>query len=87
MKQLALLTALHWITSNSSSTTSTLWTTILCRRDDPARDQLGKIRPLIDAVNDHLSLIPLEELMSIDKQIIPFKSVSALEQHCPQKEA
>lgn len=54
-------------------------------RDDPDRDRLAKIRPLVDAVNEQLSLIPLEEHLSVDEQIIPFKGASALKQHCPQK--
>lgn len=54
-------------------------------KDDPGRDRLAKVRPLIDTINEQLSLVPLEEHLSIDEQIIPFKGRSSLKQYCPKK--
>nr|XP_050043543.2 piggyBac transposable element-derived protein 3-like [Dermacentor andersoni] len=54
-------------------------------KDAPGRDRLAKVRPLIDTVNEQLSLVPLEEHLSIDEQIIPFKGRSSLRQYCPKK--
>lgn len=54
-------------------------------KDDPGRDRLAKVRPLINTINERLSLVPLEEHLSIDEQIIPFKGRSSLKQYCPMK--
>lgn len=54
-------------------------------KDAPGRDRLAKVRPLIDTINEQLSLVPLEEHLSIDEQIIPFKGRSSLKQYFPEK--
>lgn len=54
-------------------------------KDAPGRDRLAKVRPLIDTINEQLSLVTLEEHLSIDEQIIPFKGRSSLKQYCPKK--
>lgn len=54
-------------------------------KDDPGRNRLVKIRPLIDAISEQLSLVPLEEHLSVDEQIIRFKGRSTLNQYCPTK--
>ncbi|KAL3220246.1 hypothetical protein MRX96_030065 [Rhipicephalus microplus] len=53
--------------------------------DASGRDRLAKVRPLIDIINEQLSLVPLEEHLSIDEQIIPFKGRSSLKQYCLKK--
>lgn len=51
-------------------------------KDAPGRDRPAKMRPLIDTINEQLLLVALEEHLSIDGQIIPFKGRSSLSQYC-----
>lgn len=56
------------------------------RPNDPEKDRLFKIRPLIDSLQTTFKKIPLEESMiCVDEQIVPFKGKSALKQYNPKK--
>ena len=41
-------------------------------------DKLHKLRPVIDSINERLRLVPIEECLAVDEQIIPFKGKSSL---------
>ena len=48
-------------------------------------DKLHKLRPVIDSINERLRLVPIEECLAVDEQIIPFKGKSSLKQCNPKK--
>ena len=48
-------------------------------------DRVGKIRPLVDHIRRKCSAIQMEENLSIDEQIVPFKGRSQLKQYNPRK--
>ena len=48
-------------------------------------DKLHKLRPVIDNINERLRLVPIEECLAVDEQIIPFKGKSSLKQYNPKK--
>ena len=48
-------------------------------------DRLRKIRPLVDMLRSQFLSVPLEENMSIDEQIVPFKGHHGLKQYIPMK--
>ena len=48
-------------------------------------DKLHKLRLAIDKINEPLRLIPFEEHLAVDEQIIPFKGKSSLKQYNPKK--
>jgi len=50
-----------------------------------ASDKLRKIRPLIDHLSQRYATAGLEEHLSIDEQIVPFKGRSCLRQYNPKK--
>lgn len=55
------------------------------RPNDPEKDRLFKIRPLIDSLQTTFKKIPIEESMiCVDEQIVPFKGKSALKQYNPK---
>lgn len=54
-------------------------------RDDTEYDKLFKIRPVIDAVLSNFAAIELEEHISVDEIIIPFKGRSSLKQYIKNK--
>ena len=53
--------------------------------DDETRDKLFKIRPLIDKLLGKFKAIPLNQMLSVDEQIVPFKGHSGLKQYNPNK--
>ncbi|CAH2002562.1 unnamed protein product [Acanthoscelides obtectus] len=48
-------------------------------------DRLFKIRKLVESIRKNLRLIPMEQHLSVDEQIIPFKGRSSLKQYNPKK--
>ena len=54
-------------------------------KGDPKYDKLHKVRPVIDSVLQDCKNIPLEEIHSIDEQIVPTKCRSGLKQYMPRK--
>ncbi|XP_060858925.1 piggyBac transposable element-derived protein 3-like isoform X1 [Metopolophium dirhodum] len=54
-------------------------------RDNPNRDRVFKVRPLIDTLNKKFSSVPIEENLSLDEQLCPTKAVSYLKQYLPLK--
>ncbi|PSN38182.1 hypothetical protein C0J52_15046 [Blattella germanica] len=51
----------------------------------PNHDKLFKIRPLLDKLRERLLLVPKEEFLAVDEQIIPTKCRSSLKQYNPKK--
>ncbi|XP_046662980.1 piggyBac transposable element-derived protein 3-like [Homalodisca vitripennis] len=54
------------------------------RRDDPNRDRLFKIRPLVDSLQETFRNLAKSEFLCIDEQIVPFKGKSGLKQYNPK---
>lgn len=54
-------------------------------KDDPARDKLFKIRPLIDHVVPKFQGLPMNQKLCVDEQMVPFKGQSCLKQYLPKK--
>ena len=52
---------------------------------DSTDDKLQKMRPLAEKVRDRFRTVPLEENLSVDEQIIPFKGRHGLKQYMPKK--
>ena len=48
-------------------------------------DRAHKARPLLSIVKENFRLIPREEKLNVDEQIIPFKGKSIMKQHMPNK--
>ncbi|XP_050041158.1 piggyBac transposable element-derived protein 3-like [Dermacentor andersoni] len=48
-------------------------------------DKLHKLRPLLNKLLEQLKIIPREEKLCIDEQIVPFKGRSSLKQYNPKK--
>ena len=48
-------------------------------------DKLHKRNPVIDSINECLRLVPIEECLAVDEQIIPLKGKSSLKQYNPKK--
>lgn len=48
-------------------------------------DRLKKLRPLVDKLRDRFKTVPLEENLSVDEQMIPFKGRHGLKQYLPKK--
>ena len=48
-------------------------------------DNLHKIRPILDAIRKRLLLVPKEEYLAVDEQIIPTKSRSSIKQYNAKK--
>lgn len=55
------------------------------RRDDPNRDRLFKVRPLVDALREKCRALPKSEYLCVDEQIVPYKGKSGLKQYNPKK--
>ena len=36
-------------------------------------DKINKIYPVVDKLNERIQLLPIEESLAVDKQIVPFK--------------
>lgn len=48
-------------------------------------DKLFKLRPLLTSLGERLLLVPKEEYLAVDEQIIPTKARSSLKQYNPKK--
>jgi len=48
-------------------------------------DRLHKLRPLLDMLRCQFKSVPLEEQLSIDEQMVPFKGHHGLKQYLPKK--
>ena len=48
-------------------------------------DKINKIRPLVDKLNKRIQLVPIEENLVVDKQIVPFKGRHSIKQYNPKK--
>ena len=48
-------------------------------------DRLYKIRPLVDILREGFSKVPMDEKLSIDEQVIPFKGKHGLKTYNPKK--
>lgn len=53
--------------------------------DDPSRDRLFKIRPIIDYLLPKFQCLPQDQTLCIDEQMVPFKGKSGLKQYIPKK--
>ncbi|KAJ8369987.1 hypothetical protein SKAU_G00100150 [Synaphobranchus kaupii] len=51
----------------------------------PGGDKLFKVRPLLNFLNDSFSSIPMDEMLCVDEQMVPFKGRSQLKQYIPMK--
>lgn len=54
-------------------------------KDRPDYDRLHKIRPVIDHLNHTFSSIPIDQRLSIDKQMCTTKIAHFLKQYLPNK--
>ena len=54
-------------------------------RDDPNRDRLFKIRPIVDYFLLKFQSLPQDRMLCVDEQIVPFKGKSGLKQYLPKK--
>ena len=54
-------------------------------RDDPNRDRLFKIRPVVDYFLLKFQSLPQDRMLCVDEQIVPFKGKSGLKQYLPKK--
>ena len=48
-------------------------------------DKINKIRPFVDKLNKRIQLVPIEENLVVDKQIVPFKGRHSIKQYNPKK--
>lgn len=55
------------------------------RFGQPGHDKLFKVRPLLNNIRERLLLIPKEEHLAVDEQIIPTKCRHHLKQYNPKK--
>ncbi|XP_054462494.1 piggyBac transposable element-derived protein 3 [Anoplopoma fimbria] len=51
----------------------------------PGGDKLFKVRPLLNFLNDSFNSIPMDEMLCVDEQMVPFKGKSQLKQYIPMK--
>lgn len=51
----------------------------------PSEDKLFKVRPVIDLLKESFARIPMDHMLSLDEQMVPFKGVSSLKQYLPSK--
>ena len=54
-------------------------------RDDEKFDKLFKVRPLLDYLQQKYNEIPMNQMLCVDEQMIPFKVASSLKQYLPNK--
>lgn len=59
--------------------------TLQVPQGQPDYDKLFKIRPFLNKIRDRFLLVPKEEHMAVDEQIIPTKARSTLKQYNPKK--
>ena len=50
-----------------------------------SNDKLSKVKLLVDYLRQEFKKIPMEEYLSIDEQMVPFKGASSLKQYIPKK--
>lgn len=48
-------------------------------------DRLFKVRNVIESIRNNMRLIPIEQHLSVDEQIVPYKGKSGLKQYNPKK--
>ena len=48
-------------------------------------DRINKIYPVVDKLNERIQLLPIEESLAVDKQIVPFKGWHSMKQYNPKK--
>jgi len=53
--------------------------------DDEHFDKLFKVRPLLDHLQQRYNGIPMNQMLCVDEQMIPFKGASSLRQYMPNK--
>lgn len=53
--------------------------------DNPDRDRLYKVCPIIDHMKQKFLAIPMLQMLSVDEQIVPFKGRSSLKTYNPKK--
>lgn len=53
--------------------------------DNPDRDRLYKVRPIIDHMKQKFLAIPMLQMLSVDEQIVPFKGRSSLKTYNTKK--
>ncbi|XP_056229119.1 piggyBac transposable element-derived protein 3-like [Seriola aureovittata] len=51
----------------------------------PGGDKLFKVRPLLNFLKDSFNKIPMDEMLCVDEQMVPFKGKSQLKQYIPMK--
>ncbi|KAF2355450.1 PiggyBac transposable element-derived protein, partial [Trinorchestia longiramus] len=51
---------------------------------DPS-NKLAKVRLLVDHLREKFQKLPMEEHLSVDEQIVPFKGTSSMKQYIPKK--
>ncbi|KAM4623623.1 piggyBac transposable element-derived protein 2-like [Polymixia lowei] len=51
----------------------------------PGGDKLFKVRPLLSFLNNSFRSIPMDEMLCVDEQMVPFKGKSLLKQYIPMK--
>ncbi|KAL3214886.1 hypothetical protein MRX96_006977 [Rhipicephalus microplus] len=54
-------------------------------QNDPERDRLYKVRPLLDHLVAKCHEIPKSQKLCVDEQLVPFKGRSSLKQYLPNK--
>ena len=54
-------------------------------RDDPNRDRLFKIRPLITHMQEKFRKIPMAQNTCVDEMLVPYKGLSYIKQYIPTK--
>ncbi|CAG4946695.1 unnamed protein product [Parnassius apollo] len=59
--------------------------TIIIPLGSPGHDKLFKVLPLLDGIRQQLLLVPKEEYLAVDEQIIPTKVRHDLKQYNPAK--
>ncbi|KAJ8884000.1 hypothetical protein PR048_015856 [Dryococelus australis] len=55
------------------------------QKNNPNRDKLFKVRPMINLLLPKFQSIPKDQLLCIDEQIVPFKGESSVKQYNPRK--
>lgn len=51
----------------------------------PGHDKLQKVSPLLTSLRESFQVIPMDERLCVDEQIVPFKGKSGLKQYNPKK--
>lgn len=51
----------------------------------PRGDKLFKVRPILNFLNNSFRCMPMDEMLCVDEQMVPFKGQSQLKQYIPMK--